>query len=246
MHPTALRLWHELLSAFALLSRLPLPAHSFRGAAAAWAWPLAGAVLGGLAALCGWILAWMGAPAGVVAAAVLAVLALATGGLHEDGLADTADGLVGGTSAQARLAIMKDSRIGAHGALALFLVMLAQWSALTVLLRAPYGWAALIAACALSRAPMAAIMATLPPARRGGLSVAAGRPEPVTALAAAVIALALALALAGWQAIWAALAAAIVSAGVAWVARLRIGGQTGDILGASQQLAFAAALAALA
>lgn len=246
MSATALRLCYEFLSAVALLSRIPVPAHPFRGAQGAWAWPLVGALLGGLAALAGAALSVLGAPAGVAAAGVLATLALATGGLHEDGLADTADGLVGGDSVATRLAIMKDSRIGAHGALALVLVVLAQWSALQGMLQAPQGWALLIAACALSRAPMAVIMAAMAPARRGGLSVAAGRPAPAIAAAAVALALALGLILAGGQILWAALAAGLAAGAVALAARARIGGQTGDILGASQQLALVAALAALA
>lgn len=240
------RLGDDLLSALSLLTRLPMPAHRFHGARAAWAWPLVGVLVGGIGALTAMAALWIGLPPGPAAASALAAMALTTGGLHEDGLADTADGLLGGRDRERRLEIMKDSRIGSHGALALLLVILAQWSALTLLLAQPQGWLALIAAAALSRAPMAAIMAALPSARQNGLSAGSGRPKAATALAAVLIALAIALSLGGLPALKAALLAAALSIGLARAAQTRIGGQTGDILGASQQLAFAASLSLLA
>jgi adenosylcobinamide-GDP ribazoletransferase len=245
----ALRLPHDLLSAFALLSRLPLPNHRGTGAASAWAWPLVGAVLGCIGAALASGALWLGVTPGVTAALVLALSAMLTGGLHEDGLSDTADGLYGGWTKARRLDIMKDSRVGSYGVLALVLVMLARWSALTaVLVYGPDGgghWAALIATGAVSRAPMALVMALLPNARGEGLSHLTGRPSGATAMVALVIAVAIAAALTGWTAVpltFAALGAAIL---LAFVALRKIGGQTGDILGASQQLAEVACLAVL-
>lgn len=240
------RLWHQALSAFALLTRLPLPDHRPEGAASAWAWPLAGLVIGALAAATAGLALAFGAGAGPAAAAALAVQALLTGALHEDGLADTADGLMGGRTPERRLEIMKDSRIGSFGALALMLVTLATWSALAGLVATGAHWAALPAAAALSRAPMAAVMAALPPARPGGLSAGSGRPTPAKAGAAAGLGLLAALLLCGWAALGAAALAAALSALLALAARSKIGGQTGDILGATQQLSFMAALALLA
>ena len=232
----------DILAAFGLLTRLPLPSHQSVGAAAAWAWPLVGVVVGAVAGLAGW--ATQGLGAGVAAGIVLAAQALLTGAMHEDGLADTADGLWGGWTRERRLEIMKDSHIGSYGVLALLLVTLLRWSALTALI-AGGQWAALIAAGALSRAPMAVLMALMPNARRSGLSRAVGRPAFGTALAALVLALALATVVVGPVAtLLAALLAALPCAALALVARARIGGQTGDILGASQQLAEAAVLAA--
>jgi adenosylcobinamide-GDP ribazoletransferase len=233
------------LSAFALLSRLPLPNHRATGAASAWAWPLVGAVLGALGATLASGALWLGVTPGVTAALVLAIGSMLTGGLHEDGLSDTADGLYGGWTKERRLEIMKDSRVGSYGVLALVLVTLARWSALTAVLVYGGHWAALVASGALSRAPMALIMALLPNARGEGLSHATGRPSPATALLALILAMAIAAALTGWAAvplIFAALAAALW---LAFSALRRIGGQTGDILGASQQLAEAACLAVL-
>ncbi len=242
----ATRLIPDLLSASALLSRLPLPNHPHRGAASAWAWPVVGAALGALAATAASLGLMLGLPPGVTAAATLASLALLTGALHEDGLADSADGLFGGWTRERRLEIMKDSRIGSYGMLALLLVTLARWSALTTILAAGQHWPALIAASALGRAPMALIMAILPNARGTGLSHTTGAPSLATALTGTGIATALALALTGTAALLMLALAAATTTALALSARKRIGGQTGDILGAAQQLADAACLAALA
>lgn len=241
----ALRLPHDILSGFALLTRLPLPDHRSTGAASAWAWPLVGAALGAAAAALASAALWLGVTPGVTAVLVLALGAMLTGGLHEDGLSDTADGLFGGWTKARRLEIMKDSRVGSYGVLALVLVVLARWSALTALLVFGGHWAALVATGALSRAPMALIMALLPNARGEGLSHATGQPAPGIALAALGLGLAIAVALTGWTGI--AMAAAALGAGAVLSASAlrRIGGQTGDILGASQQLAEVACLAVL-
>lgn len=239
---TGRRIADQLWSALALLTRIPVPAHAPQGAASAWAWPLVGAALGLAAAALGSLLSWTGLGAGPAAAFTLAALALATGGLHEDGLADTADGLLGGHTAERRLQIMKDSRIGSFGALALVLVTLASWSALAMALALGTHWSALPAAAALSRAPMPVLMAALPAARPGGLSAGAGRPSAHLAAAAALIGLSIALLLCGSVALMAALLVAALAALLGLAARRMIGGQTGDILGAAQAVSFAAAL----
>ena len=240
------RIISDLPSAFSLLTRLPMPAHSHSGAASAWAWPLVGLAVGALAALTVWLGDFLRLPPGVVAALALAVMAMVTGALHEDGLADTADGLFGGRDPQRRLEIMKDSHIGSFGTLALLLVTLAGWSALSALVRTGQAIPALLVAASLSRAPMAAIMAALPSARTTGLSAASGRPGLATALMAVVLGCGLALAIGGQAGLPVIPAVLVVSLLLALSAQARIGGQTGDILGASQQLSFAAALAVLA
>jgi adenosylcobinamide-GDP ribazoletransferase len=234
----------QIIAAFGLLTRLPLPSHAPVGGQAAWAWPLVGAVVGGIAGLAGW--AAQGLGAGVAAAVMLGVQALVTGAMHEDGLADTADGLGGGWSREQRLAIMKDSHVGSYGVLALVLVGLARWSALAALMTGAGVIAAAVAAGAISRAAMAVMMAAMPPARRGGLAAAVGRPSARVAALAMVAALVIAgLAAGPGAAISATLLAVIPCAALALAAALRIGGQTGDILGAGQQLAETAVLAAL-
>ena len=241
----AVRVLPDLLSAFALLSRLPLPDHKASGAASAWAWPLVGAVLGAMAAGVASAALMLGVTPGVAAALVLATLALLTGGLHEDGLADTADGLFGGWTKQRRLEIMKDSRIGSYGMLALMLVTLARWSALTALLVFGGHWAALIATGTVSRAPMALMMALLPNARGEGLSHATGRPSQTVAWVGLTLALAISVGLGGWTGFALPGVALLAAVLVSISALRRIGGQTGDILGATQQLAEVACLALL-
>lgn len=236
------RALNDLAEAFALLSRLPLPAHTPRGGASAWAWPVAGAMLGLLAGLAGQAALALGLPPGAAAALTLATAALLTGALHEDGLADTADGLFGGRTPARRLEMMKDSRLGSYGALALILVTLLRWSALAALAEAGALLPGLVAAGALSRAPMAAIMAALPNARGAGLAHATGRPAARTALAAVLLALAIAALATGGATPVLALAATLPTLALARAAHSRIGGQTGDILGATQQLAEAAVL----
>lgn len=245
----ALKLPSDLLSAFALLTRLPLPDHQGTGAASAWAWPLVGAALGAMGAALASGVLWLGVTPGVAAALVLAAGAMLTGALHEDGLSDTADGLFGGWTRARRLEIMKDSRVGSYGVLALVLATLARWSALTaVLVHMQQGsgpWSALIAAGALSRAPMALTMALLPNARGEGLSQATGRPSAATALTGLALATGIAVALTGWTAVPLVLVTLAVTFWLAVTALRRIGGQTGDILGANQQLAEIACLAVL-
>lgn len=237
----------DVRSALSLLTRLPLPYSNAnpRGAQAAWAWPLVGVVVGAMAALVAAIALALGLSPAVAAALTLAAQALLTGAMHEDGLADTADGLWGGWDKARRLEIMKDSHIGSYGVLALILVTLARWSALSTLL----GWGgfgAIIAVACLSRAPMAVLMAWLPNARSSGLSQLVGRPSAKVAAIAMLISVLICLVFLGWQTFGAILATAFVSIGLGLVARAKIGGQTGDVLGASQQLAEAAALCALA
>ncbi|WP_068117147.1 adenosylcobinamide-GDP ribazoletransferase [Tropicimonas marinistellae] len=252
--PTPLRapLLRDLALGLGLLTRLPLPVDSdyarARGARAAWAYPLAGVPV----ALAAWGVAWaalaLGLPAGIAAGLALAAQVMLTGAMHEDGLADSADGLWGGWDPARRLEIMKDSRIGSYGVLALILGMGLRWSALAALCSGPGAGLlpALLAAAVLSRAAMVALMAGLPNAREGGLSRAVGRPGAGRAVLAAALALGLSVAVLGWQALVLAGAVCAATLGAAAIARAKIGGQTGDILGATQQVAEIAALAAAA
>ncbi len=235
----------DLAEAVAFLTRLPAPAHQPRGAAASWAWPLVGALVGLLAAGAAALGLALGLSPAVAAALVLAVQALATGALHEDGLADSADGLWGGGTRERRLEIMRDSRIGSYGALALILSVLLRWTALTALLAAGAVWGPLLAAGALSRWAMPWMLRALPPAREGGLSRLVGRPDASTVALAAGTALLVALLGVGWAAIPAALAVLGVTLLWTGTVRARLGGQTGDTCGAAQQLAEIATLLAL-
>ncbi|KAJ55193.1 hypothetical protein ACMU_15670 [Actibacterium mucosum KCTC 23349] len=227
----------ELHAALMLLTRLPVKpvgGETPSMADSRWAFPLAGAVVGAISALVFWLAGVLGL--GPFAVALLAIGAgvLATGGLHEDGLADLADGLGGGATKDRKLEIMRDSRIGSYGVLALILSL----GLITagIVEAAPVFWA-FIAIGVASRAAMAAALILLPPVRDDGLGHAAsgGRADGTIMVIGAMAALAL-LPL-GWSAIVVA-GGVILGAGV--VARLamkQLGGQTGDVLGATQKAA---------
>ncbi|MEH7827563.1 adenosylcobinamide-GDP ribazoletransferase [Gemmobacter denitrificans] len=234
---------HDLRAGLGLLSRLPLPPLSdWPNPPAVWAWPLAGLVLGALALAGGAAALAFGLSPGLAAALMLMLGTVMTGAMHEDGLADSCDGLWGGWDRDRRLAIMKDSHIGSYGVMGLVLVTLARWSALSALLAVGH-WGAALAAAAISRAPMAVLMAALPNARGGGLSASVGRPSQDAAAAACGVALLAGLICTGWVALAMAAAATVVGWLLARIALRKIGGQTGDILGATQQLTELAALA---
>ena len=251
--PEALISVADPLAALALLTRLPLPGARVataarRGAAAGWAYPLAGAVIGAGAGLVLAAASALGLGAGPAAGLALAGAILATGALHEDGLADAADGLWGGWTPERRLEIMKDSRIGSYGVLALVLSLLLRWSCLAPLAAdSPLLAAlALVAVGAASRAALLLPFALLPPARPGGLAARTGRPRPATVAAGWILAAVLALAALGPAGLAVLAAAALAGIAATAIARMKIGGQTGDILGATQQLAEIAGLLVLA
>ncbi|SDY61018.1 cobalamin-5'-phosphate synthase [Jannaschia faecimaris] len=242
--PPSARAFSDLLSAIMLLSRLPVRGTpTSPAAAAAWAWPLVGGLVAMMASAIGWIAFWLGVTPAVAAALTLASLVMLTGALHEDGLADVADGFWGGFTPARRLEIMRDSRIGAYGVIALVLSLTIRWSliATTMILMTPL---ALVIAAVVSRAPMALLMRWLPHAREDGLSRGAGRPSAGACLIGAGIA-ALALAPMGARGIVAAVLVTVVLLGIGWLARRKIGGQTGDVLGTVQQLSEIAVLVAL-
>lgn len=237
----------DVTEAVTFLTRFPLPGPAEpRGARSAWAWPLAGALVGLSGAVVAALALWAGQSPAVAAALALAAQALATGALHEDGLADSTDGLWGGSTRERRLEIMRDSRIGSFGALALVLSVLLRWTALSAILATGVLWGPFLAAGALSRWPMAWMLAALAPAREGGLSRLVGRPDGATVALAAALALGIALLMTGAGGLAAALAVFAVALLWTGVVRARLGGQTGDTCGAAQQLCEIAALLALA
>lgn len=245
----------QFAAAWTLLTRLPWPFAGPRRLGAigrgVWAFPIVGALLGALGGGAYWLGREIGLPALVAAALAIGFLAFATGGLHEDGLADTADGFGGGRTREEKLAIMRDSRTGAYGVLALVIVTLLRVGALAALAGAP-GFAALIAAAALGRGFAALPMSLLPPARTDGLGHGAGRAPGFAAGLALVLAVAAAaLAAAGYDLPWRAVGYAVAGAFfavlfVSLLALRHIGGATGDVLGAAILAGEAAALMALA
>ncbi|MDP5308956.1 adenosylcobinamide-GDP ribazoletransferase [Paracoccus spongiarum] len=216
----------QILLAAVFLTRLPLarwlPPRVLPLGRAAWAFPLVGAAIGAVAGLP----LLIGGPPLLGAVLSLALSVLLTGALHEDGLADLADA-AGGRDRDTRLAIMRDSRIGSYGVMALVLTSLARVAALGVL--GPFH---LMAAAAGGRAAAVLAMAALPPARSDGLAHAAGAPGWRNVLAASGIALpVLWLAGPGWPG--AMLAGLAALALVIRQARIWLGGHSGDVLGAA-------------
>ena len=236
----------DLPAALGLLTRLPVVVNGdraiTRGAASAWAYPLVGMVVGIILAALVAVMVWIGLPAGIVAGLVLAASVVITGAMHEDGLADTADGLWGGWDRDRRLAIMKDSHIGVYGVCAIALSLLLRWLALVVVISVGAHWVAFTAVVSLCRASIVGLMAVLPHARAEGLSKSVGKPSVTSSWGASGLACCVAL-LVGYPLLILVAGLAAVICGL--VARAKIGGQTGDILGATQQVTEVTMLIAL-
>ena len=225
----------EFTAALIFLTRLPIrwrgewPADLDRRALA-W-FPIVGALIGAAGGLVYWGLTLLGLTAPLAAVVTVAALSLLTGALHEDGLADVADGFGGGRDREAKLSIMKDSRVGTYGALATLadprLVALA-----------------LIGAHGFSRGLLPAMKLLLPDARQDGVSANQGRPDKARPFVAALIGFSFATTVLAKLHLPSGLASLCVMAAcvVALVllgrlARRQIGGVTGDVLGAGQQVA---------
>lgn len=247
----------HLLLAVQFFTRLPLPARvaawvgftpALQQASTAY-WPAVGWLVGALAAGLyslltqylpdEWAAPWL------VSVACTAFTAWLTGGLHEDGLADLADGLGGSRDPARSLAIMKDSRVGASGVLALVLLLQAKVAVLALLggVDPTLACAALLAAHVVSRGLPLLLIRTLPYVGEGRQSKSQGHAGQIStsALLVAVVWTLLALAGVAWWVpqvdwVWPVLAAALALAGLWRVLAQRLQGYTGDALGAAQQL----------
>ncbi|MEX2166515.1 MAG: adenosylcobinamide-GDP ribazoletransferase [Methyloceanibacter sp.] len=231
----------DLKTGLAFLTRLPMPhAAPELGseiARAAWTFPLVGAIIGAFAALIYWLGYTLGFHPFVAALLTVGATLTVTGALHEDGLADTADGFGGGRTRERKLEIMRDSRTGAYGVSALVLSILLRAGAISSLADPMLVAPALVAAHAGSRAILPLFMWLVPSARQDGLAAEAGRPPQASVIAAALlglIALGLCLGPIGALIVVPLLAAAIAL--MAWLCKRQIGGQTGDVLGALEQI----------
>jgi adenosylcobinamide-GDP ribazoletransferase len=206
-------------------------------ARASWALLVAGLLVGLAGGAIYWIAWRSGLTAGPAAMLALATTILVTGAIHEDGLADTADGLGGGRTKDQKLDIMRDSRIGTYGACALVISLVLRWSALAAIGRPGLVAAALLLSHVAARAALPVFMWLVPPARSDGLSAAAGQPPKQCALTAFGLgALCLACGFGFGKAIVALILLSMVGLIMAWLATRQVGGQTGDILGALEQI----------
>lgn len=235
----------EARLAVILLTRVPLgrlrdPVPSL--AAAAWALPLAGLLVGLTAGAVMAAALALGLSPLVAGGLALGAQVMATGALHEDGFADICDGFWGGASPERRLEIMRDSRIGSHGTVGLVLTLGLRWLGLAALADMQ-AIVAVIAVAMASRVAPVALMGWLPAARIDGLGAQGKAVGRRSVLAAALLGgLPMLLLPQGWAAL---IAAGLAVAVLALIARAKIGGQTGDVLGGGQQLAEIALLLAL-
>lgn len=231
------------------LTRLPTPRwidYEPGGLArAAKYFPLVGLVVGGLSALI-WLIVAPVVPSPVAAGLALGFLILATGALHEDGFADCCDGLGGGANRERALEIMRDSRIGAYGAIGLIMTIGLRWVALSGFDLAS-GAIALVLASVFGRGAMVALLSYGAYARTEG--AARDVKDGVTKselLIAVIFCVAVAIIMAGLTGLFALLA--VLAGSALWLAWLthRLGGYTGDGLGAAEQIGQIVALLWLA
>jgi adenosylcobinamide-GDP ribazoletransferase len=222
-------------------TRIPLPHATPVGGAevagASWTLPVIGALIGLLGASVYRLAFALNLPPLIGAALAVIAALFVTGGLHEDGLADTLDGFGGGGDRERKLEIMRDSRIGTYGACGLALSLLLRVGALASLAGPGPVMLALIAAHAGARAMLPLFLALVPPARPDGLSAGAGRPPQASAMVAALLGFAILLFSLGVARSAAALLLLLVVLAV--MRRLclqQIGGQTGDVAGALEQI----------
>jgi adenosylcobinamide-GDP ribazoletransferase len=233
------------LAALAFLTRIPLTrgrAYTLDQVARAQAWfPAVGLALGGL--LVGLDrLAMRGLPDTSVDAIVVVALVVLTGALHLDGLADAADGLLGGGTPERRLEIMRDVHAGTYAIVAVACVLALKWAGLAAL---PPGIRveALLLVPSLARLGMVVSIATFPYARPEGLGAAFhDRARPLAAAAGATTAVLATVALLGPGGLYAVGAAVAVALGCGVLATRMTGGMTGDLYGATVEIEEAALL----
>jgi adenosylcobinamide-GDP ribazoletransferase len=231
----------DLIVVIMFCTRLPLgfvaPGDGGAVSRACWAMPVAGALVGLIGAVIYWLAYRLGVPPQPAAMLALTATVLATGALHEDGLADTADGFGGGKAREQKLDIMRDSRIGTYGVCALVASLILRWSALAAIAEPLPVAIALAVAHTSARASLPAFMRLVPPARTDGLSAHAGRPTWGNVIAAGILgAVGLVVAVGPVTAVIGLFLLSSAGLLMAWLTLRQIGGQTGDVLGALEQV----------
>ena len=226
----------DISVALSLLTRLPIhvPAGAYeRAHKAVWAYGSAGVVW----AICVWIAASLCVAAGlappIAASFGLIIGILVTGAMHEDGLADCADGFWGGWERERRLEIMRDSRLGVYGSLALIVSTGLRWQLIAALLEDENSFLAMLLAGMFARSILPLMMAHLPQARSDGLSHSVGIPNGSGVYFSFAISALIGLVFLGVAGLMLAFIAALTALLCGLLARKKIGGQTGDVLGAS-------------
>ncbi|VAV99309.1 Cobalamin synthase [hydrothermal vent metagenome] len=244
------RLRQDVAAAFMLLTRFPITWENHSPEApdlnrSLWAYPVVGLVIGLVGALVLAVADRAGLPSVLAVLSAVTVMILATGAFHEDGLADVADGFGGGLGREKKLEIMRDSRIGTYGGLALIISMglrVGSLGSLTLF----HGVTAIIGAAMISRLMIIIGLFILPPARTDSLAAGAGKPK-VNSLGAAslITGIFMVLTLGLPMTLLVSVTAVLAMGIMAVIATRQIGGYTGDVLGAIQQVTEIAVLMAL-
>ncbi len=237
--------FRDIVLAVVFLTRLPLPMIGQAPiplARTVWAFPFAGVLTGGIGGGVFLGAIYLGVFPLIAIVLGLAASILVSGALHEDGLADVSDGFGGGATKERKLEIMHDSRIGAYGVLGILFSVLLRIVSLFVLMEisgAGTVFVTMIGSAAFSRGALPAVMRALPPARNDGLSKAAGRPGVLGAFMALALGVGCVVLL-SYPLYQPAFIAMLVSAAAialfCLVSMRQIGGQTGDVIGAAQQV----------
>jgi len=245
----------QFIEAARFLTRIPLPSSgqkSINLSEAMVMFPVVGIFIGAFSGA----LLWAGMVAGLppYLSAIIAVggTIILTGGLHEDGLGDVADGFGGGTSRKSKLSIMRDSRTGTYGILGLVLIIAARLGIFAALVEQTSPLSViyiLIAGAALSRGAMVGLITHLPPARKDGLAATLSPSFTASVityvLALAISAVALVQVISVFSVAITIATAFIATLLVALLALRHIGGHTGDVAGTTQVIAEIACLFAV-
>ena len=240
----------DIAAALMVLTRLPIPweklsDHPPEISRSLWAYPLVGLLVAAVGGLLFWGSQILLLPPLIAALLTLGAMILLTGAFHEDGLADMADGFGGGLTRERKLEIMRDSRVGTYGALALLLSLGLRAAALAAM-TSTGAISALLVSGATSRLMIVLAIRFFPPARKDGLAAETEKPATGRISAAFVIALLPAILLLQWPAVLLSLLLALVVVyGLGKLALRQVGGITGDILGGVQQISEIAVLLGL-
>lgn len=235
--PAARDTFDDIAICLGFYTRLPVRLAEGRSFAdAQWAAPVAGMMVGAIGWFSFFLADAFGLSPAIAGALAVAATVFATGALHEDGLSDTADGFGGGSTRERKLEIMRDSRIGTFGASALLFSILLRAAALSALATPSLAFSALVASHAAARAAMPVFMRMVPPARSDGLSANSGTIPESSAFVAALIGGAALLFLGVFAAVLTAMALSVLLFAVRRLCQRQIDGQTGDVLGAVEQL----------
>ncbi|MCC3304476.1 adenosylcobinamide-GDP ribazoletransferase [Sneathiella sp. HT1-7] len=232
----------DFMVALVFLTRLPIqPGFTFDVSAlktACRAFALIGLIVGGVSGTVYILAAYLGLPLYVSAILAVGAQIIVTGALHEDAIGDVADGFGGGADKEKKLAIMRDSRVGTYAVVALILFIGLKIAVLGGMPDPLFGFSLLIVAAALSRGLMTWALYLMPAAREDGLGHGVGRPDMKAPLVSTIICILIAIFILGPQLGAIALMAGIIGASLmGMIAKRQIGGQTGDVVGAIQQVA---------